>query len=246
MNGNSQAAPDPHQPPRPHRPGCALLAAAALLIAGVTILLMARLFESLREEARKPLPVRPPSLDFVSAPDLLRIPPATRFAFPLGSPRGALSYNAQPFLENNHLGDDWNGVGGQDTDLGDPVHAIADGMVTFAADVGGGWGGIVIVQHRLPDDRGGDDRLLQSFYAHLADIHVRPGDILRVGDPLGTVGNAGGRYWAHLHLEVREFQTRHIGAGYRRGKTDGWLDPTRLINSRLAPPCLLHPPSPRE
>lgn len=213
-----------------------------LLVAVFATLLIPYLFRS-EPSATAPirLPVRHPSIDFVSAGDLCKIPPTWFFAFPLGSPRGALSYNAQPFAKNNHLGDDWNGIGGWNSDFGDPVHTIAPGLVTFAAQLGGGWGGIVIVQHRLANPPTGSPEFIQSLYGHLDEIHVNPGDIVPLGAVLGTVGNAGGRYWAHLHLEVRTFTTRHIGAGYR-ADTTGWLDPTALIRSRLAPYFLLNEP----
>ena len=58
----------------------------------------------------------------LSAPiDLASLPTAARFDFPLGSENGAMSYNAQRFTENRHLGDDLNGIGGENSDLGDPV-----------------------------------------------------------------------------------------------------------------------------
>jgi len=46
------------------------------------------------------------------------------FDFPIGKPNARGYYNAQKFQENNHLGDDWNGVGGGNSDLGDAIYTI--------------------------------------------------------------------------------------------------------------------------
>ncbi|MFL6595529.1 MAG: M23 family metallopeptidase, partial [Chthoniobacterales bacterium] len=88
-----------------------------------------------------------PEFQLPSALDLASLPTAARFDFPLGSENGALAYNAQPFTENRHLGDDLNGIGGENSDLGDPVFAVADGRVIYAQEGGPGWGNIVIVLH---------------------------------------------------------------------------------------------------
>jgi hypothetical protein len=61
----------------------------------------------------------------------------------------------------------------------------------------------------------------------LAD--VSPGDRVVRGQPIGTIGTAGGRYLAHLHLELRDPIARPLGAGY--GEPDGHLDPTAFIRA---------------
>ena len=61
-----------------------------------------------------------PAFRLPSPLKLALLPTAARFDFPLGSENGAMTYNAQPFTKNHHLGDDLNGIGGEDSDLGDP------------------------------------------------------------------------------------------------------------------------------
>ena len=144
----------------------------------------------------------------------------------VGAPDGAGYYDAQPFGTDFHLGGDWNGVGGGDSDRGAPVTAIADGAVTFAVDVGGGWGNVVRIAHRIRD--AGGDRLVESLYAHLDRIDVAVGQRVRRGAPIGTIGDAHGQYLAHLHLELRARPGLPLGEGYA-AETTGYLDPTAFI-----------------
>src|SRR5947208_12912779 len=95
-----------------------------------------------------------PALRIPSPLELASLPTAARFDFPLGSENGAMSYNAQRFTENRHLGDDLNGIGGEDSDLGDPIHAVADGRVLLASDGGRGWGNVIIVLHAYLENGG--------------------------------------------------------------------------------------------
>ena len=147
------------------------------------------------------------------------------FDFPVGPPNAGGYYDAQPFGINDHLGNDWNGNGGGDTDLGDPVHAIAAGVVTVASDHGGGWGNVVRVVHPCGEVPG---REVESLYAHLDTIEVQEGQRVDRGQRIGTIGTAGGQYRAHLHLELRARRGMPLGGGYSKD-TAGYLDPSAFI-----------------
>jgi murein DD-endopeptidase MepM/ murein hydrolase activator NlpD len=200
--------------------GRTLVFAAFFLLA-----LAAGLFWRIWPELHRPTRIEP-AFQIVPALFLASLPTAARFDFPIGSENGALAYNAQPFTQNHHLGDDLNGIGGENSDLGDPVYAVADGRVLFADEGGPGWGNIVIVLHAYEEN--GARKYLQSYYAHLDEILVQPKQTVRRGEQIATVGTANGRYWAHLHFEMREFTTPFIGPGYRED-TRGWIDPSAFI-----------------
>jgi hypothetical protein len=169
-----------------------------------------------------------PAFRIPSPLELESIPTAAHFDFPLGNENGAMAYNAQHFTENKHLGDDLNGIGGENSDLGDPIYAIADGRVLLTRDGGAGWGNIVILLHAYLEN--GQRKYVQSYYGHVQDMLVRPGEMVKRGQQIATVGTANGRYFAHLHFEMREFLTLFIGAGYRED-TRGWINPTKFIET---------------
>src|SRR5437879_6803822 len=193
-----------------------------LSAAAFAITFVATLWFRLWPELTQPKYVDP-ALRIPSPLELASIPTATRFDFPLGSENGAMAYNAQRFTENHHLGDDLNGIGGENSDLGDPIYAVADGRVLLARDGGPGWGNVIIVLHAIEEN--GARRYAQSYYGHCDELLARAGDEVRRGQQIATVGTANGQYFAHLHFEMREFITQFIGPGYRE-KTDGWLDPS--------------------
>ncbi len=154
---------------------------------------------------------------------------AVQFNYPVGLPNGKDYYNAQSFGKNTHLGDDWNGKDGGNTDLGDTVYAIANGYVTEAADLYGGWGNVVRVVHSLPKDHSYSPAV-ESLYAHLDTIFVKLGTWIAIGKPIGTIGNAHGQYYAHLHLEIREQPGLPLGGGYAIDTT-GYINPTWFIEA---------------
>jgi Membrane proteins related to metalloendopeptidases len=164
---------------------------------------------------------------------------AESFSYPLGS-REILTeardkkddwYNALDFGEENHLGEDWNKNSGGNTDCGEPVFSIADGVVVYAQHAGAGWGNVIIIEHLLPDGS-----RVESLYGHLERIEKNSGEV-RKGELIGAVGNADGKYLCHLHFEIRTEDSPmrgQPGAGYSTDRR-GWVDPSEFINLRYKP-----------
>lgn len=182
--------------------------------------------------------------DFPSAFLTAQIPHAQRFDPPLGSDHAGLIYNAQKFWEMNdkrgghHTGDDLNGIGGMNTDLGDPVFCTADGLVLYTGEPSPGWGKIVVIAHKAADGR-----TLHSMYAHLHRIDVSLGALVPRGGKVGIVGTANGYYPAHLHFEMRNSDGVDIGAGYAAHPLNR-LDPMGTVDSLRNAPADDLTPSP--
>ncbi len=78
------------------------------------------------------------------------------------------------------------------TPLGTPVHAVAEGMVTFAG-VRSGYGNVVEIDH-------GNGYMTR--YAHNSALEVHPGQHVQVGDVISKAGSTGRSTGSHLHFEV--------------------------------------------
>jgi septal ring factor EnvC (AmiA/AmiB activator) len=86
----------------------------------------------------------------------------------------------------------WNGVL-LGADRGTEVHAVANGRVAFA-DWLPGLGLLVIVEH------GGG---YMSLYGHNDTLRKAPGDWVRPGDVIATLGDSGGQARPALYFEIR-------------------------------------------
>lgn len=170
--------------------------------------------------------------DFRPAWKRSEIPLATRFDPPMGD----LVYNAQKFWDMNekrgghHTGDDLNGIGGMNSDLGDPIFSVADGLVLYAGEPSSGWGNTVVIAHRTQDGR-----ILHAMYAHMDRIDVRLDTLVARGQVIGTVGTGNDFYPAHLHFEMRDSDHVDIDGGYMQVKLNR-LDPVGTLRElRNAP-----------
>uniref|UniRef100_UPI002630E090 peptidoglycan DD-metalloendopeptidase family protein n=1 Tax=uncultured Altererythrobacter sp. TaxID=500840 RepID=UPI002630E090 len=181
---------------------------------------------------------------------------ADRFRHPLGDGRitpqrdGDGYYVAQGFDEPNaaiggsyHLGADWNGEDGGNSDLGDPVFAIANGtIVAIVSDQSAsntGFGNYVIIRHDLETPQTINGILVthvHSLYAHLDTVeNFVVGQEVAIGQQIGTLGTSGASDVAHLHFEITLNNTLPTSDdGYNpSGAPDTWVDPVAFIEANL-------------
>jgi murein DD-endopeptidase MepM/ murein hydrolase activator NlpD len=74
-----------------------------------------------------------------------------------------------------------------------PIRSIKSGTVVFA-DQHGGYGNLIVVAHTDG---------LTSHYGHCKKIIVKPGQKVKAGQLIGSVGSTGMVTGPHLHFEVR-------------------------------------------
>lgn len=165
------------------------------------------------------------------AVDVIRCQLADGFDFPVGKPDAGGYYKSRGFWPNGHLGEDWNGRGGGDSDLGDPIYCIGRGVVVLSENVGVGWGNVVIVRHAYRDESGKIE-MVDSLYGHLQQRMVKLHQIIERGQQVGTMGSNNGMYYVHLHLEIRK--NLQIGMNRSQFARDysNYYSPTQFINAR--------------
>jgi LysM repeat protein len=93
----------------------------------------------------------------------------------------------------------WAGHPGIDVSLaiGTPVYAADTGTVTYASWAAGtywDYGNLIVINH---------GNSYETFYAHLNDITVYPGQAIYKGNYIAASGSTGRSSGPHLHLEIR-------------------------------------------
>jgi hypothetical protein len=83
----------------------------------------------------------------------------------------------------------------------DPIVAVAAGKVVYVNQVASrsNYGKYIIIEHRF------DGWPMYAFYAHMASVTAREGDMVTAGQPLGILGYTGSginKQRAHLHFEM--------------------------------------------
>lgn len=114
---------------------------------------------------------------------------------PFGAPRNGYTHTGVDFPEPE----------------GTPIVAAGVGTVIYAAYNGGGYGNLVVIQHRLG---------YTSWYGHMSRITAYVGEDVVGGTRIGYVGSTGDATGPHLHFEVRHYDTP--------------IDPVPLLLSEVA------------
>lgn len=119
-------------------------------------------------------------------------PSASGFIYPV--PSGYATITTGMYYSNGsyHGAVDF-GTGGIS---GQPVYAVADGVVITAKALTTSYGNYIIIMHRDG---------LYTLYAHgqAGSIAVSQGQYVKQGQQIMRVGNTGNSFGAHLHFEVR-------------------------------------------
>lgn len=113
-----------------------------------------------------------------------------RFLRPVPGPMGD-GFGA-PRTGHTHTGIDFP------VPYGTRVGAAGVGTTIFAGYNSGGYGNLVVIQHRLG---------FTSWYAHLSSITTWVGENVVGGTRIGYVGSTGNSTGPHLHFEVRRYDT---------------------------------------
>ncbi len=80
------------------------------------------------------------------------------------------------------------------TPLGTPIHAAADGSVSYAGNELKGYGNLVLLRH---------DNGYVTAYAHADRLTVNRGDRVTKGQIIGYAGQTGDVSTSQLHFEIR-------------------------------------------
>ncbi|MBL8045823.1 MAG: M23 family metallopeptidase [Anaerolineales bacterium] len=96
-----------------------------------------------------------------------------------------------------HTGADLNLDGSVTADKDAPVYAMGDGVVIWARKLTASWGQTIVLEHAVP----GEDGLFWARYAHLNNLQVSEGQVVKRGQQICTIGEYAPNNY-HLHFDV--------------------------------------------
>lgn len=141
----------------------------------------------------KPAPKPEPKPAPEPEPVAVAEPPRPEVVMPVAAGDFRLTSQYGARWGGQHLGVDFAAP------LDTPIHAVADGEVTY---VGAGKEGrssmIISIRHNV------DGKVFESWYVHMFpdDLYVSVGQKVKAGDVIAGVGNNGNSTGPHLHFEI--------------------------------------------
>ncbi len=120
----------------------------------------------------------------ISVPNFNPVPYSGKFVWPTSSPTHYLSQGYRLWHRAIDL-PRTNGWG---------IYASAPGIIQTRT-VRGGYGNLIIINH---------GNGWSTYYAHLSEYKVQPGQYVEQGQLVGIMGNTGRSTGPHLHFEIRQ------------------------------------------
>lgn len=153
------------------------------------------------------------------------------YIYPLGGWNVSTHHGEEISTGYYHMGVDAGG----EFEAGEPVYAVADGIVREAQERSQ-FGLVVLIEH-FPNDESAN----VSLYGHLrpSDQRVSVGQIVSAGDVIGVLGNESenGGWTPHLHFGIHKesYTGDWVYYGHVRDLEDAndWFDPETYILDRL-------------
>jgi murein DD-endopeptidase MepM/ murein hydrolase activator NlpD len=163
----------------------------------------------------------------------------------------SFQYPMNPYVEGHRYYDEWTDAFGgkyhaaQDCQGkgGDPVYAVANGVVSYSYGEGGEWawyGYLITIDHQLPDSS-----RVYSLYGHLSTRRWKKleGEVVHKGDLIGYLGDDDEdgnltEWGPHLHFGIRmgkksDYYDFLVGYYPDHPALHGWIDPGTFIENNL-------------
>lgn len=142
------------------------------------------------------------------------------------------------YASGRHTGDDYNGPGAGNADLGMQIQSIANGTVRWTGNRNDlGFGNVTIIEYQLSPTIAAELGCTSLFGRHMHQntIEVSVGQEVGIGQRIGSVGNTGTQ-WAHLHLDLYKNTIDGGGVHFRYDKDTqlaSYLSPYQFIQAHL-------------
>ena len=146
-------------------------------------------------------------------------------------------YDAQPFGTKTNYGwhesADINLRTGGDSDLGQPLYAIADGEITSVCKTHPtkNFGLHLHLKFETKDG------VRWAHYAHCKTISVKEGDKVKEGQKIAELGKSGTTS-SHLHFAIKNVPTGIEGIAKTKEDLKKWEDPIAFIERYLESDCV--------
>lgn len=149
------------------------------------------------------------------------------YSSPVPAGTGDPSSEFAPPERPTHVGTDFA------VPTGTPITSVSEGTVLRTATTGDGGalshhtGKGVVIDH---GEIGGDH--MYSYYGHLDEVQVEPGDTVDAGTQIGKSGNTGNSTGPHLHLGVYLNDDDPNGAIWNESTGVGFIDPVDWLERK--------------